>query len=121
MSAVRVLLVEGEAKMANLLSRGLQEEGHAVDVAGRGEDAFSMAGAAAYDAIILDVTRPGLEAQTCAKLREQEVSTPVLILTDRDADDDQAASADTDAYLAKPFSFSELLARLDALKPRAPL
>jgi two-component system OmpR family response regulator len=121
MSAVRVLLVEGEAKMANLLSRGLQEEGHAVDVAGRGEDALWMAGAAAYDAIILDVMRLGLGPQTCAKLREQEVSTPVLILTARDADDDRAAGVDADDYLSKPFSFSELLARLDALKRRAPL
>lgn len=107
--------------MANLLSRGLQEEGHVVDVAGRGKDALWMTGAAAYDAIILDVITPGLGLQICAKLREQEVSTPVLILTDRDAVDDQVVGLDTDDFLAKPFLFSELLARLQALKRRAPL
>jgi two-component system, OmpR family, response regulator len=120
---VRVLVVEDEAKMAKLLSRGLAEEGHAVDVAGRGEDALWMAQAAAYDAIILDVMLPGLDGfETCRELRRQEVWTPVLILTARDAVDDRVAGLDTgaDDYLVKPFSFAELLARLRALKRRAP-
>jgi two-component system, OmpR family, response regulator len=120
---VRVLVVEDEAKMANLLSRGLAEEGHAVDVAGRGEDALWMAQAAPYDAIVLDVMLPGLDGfETCRRLREEEVWTPVLILTARDAVGDRVAGLDTgaDDYLVKPFSFAELLARLRALKRRVP-
>jgi two-component system, OmpR family, response regulator len=116
-------VVEDEAKMANLLSRGLAEEGHAVDVAGRGEDALWMAQAAPYDAIVLDVMLPGLDGfETCRRLREQEVWTPVLILTARDAVGDRVAGLDTgaDDYLVKPFSFAELLARLRALKRRVP-
>jgi two-component system OmpR family response regulator len=120
---MRVLVVEDEAKMAKLLSRGLTEEGHAVDVAGRGEDALWMAQAAAYDAIVLDVMLPGLNGfETCRELRRQEVWSPVLILTARDAVDDRVSGLDTgaDDYLVKPFSFAELLARLRALKRRAP-
>jgi two-component system OmpR family response regulator len=120
---MRVLIVEDEAKMAKLLSRGLAEEGHAVDVAGRGEDALWMAQAAGYDAIILDLMLPGMDGvETCRKLRAQEVWTPVLMLTARDAIEDRVAGLDTgaDDYLTKPFSFAELLARLRALRRRAP-
>ncbi len=109
--------------MARLLSRGLAEEGHAVDVAGRGEDALWMAQAAAYDAIVLDVMLPGLNGfETCRELRAQAVWTPVLILTARDAVDDRVSGLDNgaDDYLTKPFSFAELLARLRALKRRVP-
>jgi two-component system OmpR family response regulator len=123
MGGVRVLVVEDEAKMATLLARGLSEAGHAVDIAGRGEDALWMAQAAPYDAIILDVMLPGLDGlQTCRELRNQQVWAPVLILTARDAVDDRVAGLDTgaDDYLAKPFSFAELLARLRALKRRVP-
>ena len=118
---VRVLVVEDEAKMAKLLSRGLVEEGHAVDVAGRGEDALWMAQAAAYDAIILDVMLPGLDGfETCRELRRQEVWTPVLILTARDAVHDRVSGLDTgaDDYLVKPFALGELLARVRALLRR---
>ena len=120
---VRVLVVEDETKMANLLARGLREEGHAVDVTGRGEDALWMARAAPYDAIVLDVMLPGLDGlATCRELREHGVWTPVLFLTARDAVADRVAGLDTgaDDYLVKPFSFSELLARLRALTRRAP-
>jgi two-component system OmpR family response regulator len=120
---VRVLVVEDEAKMADLLSRGLREEGHAVDVAGRGEDALWMAQAAGYDAILLDVMLPGMDGfSVCRDLREREVWTPVLLLTARDAVDDRVTGLDTgaDDYLVKPFSFAELLARLRALKRRVP-
>ena len=122
--AVRVLVVEDETKMADLLARGLREEGHAVDVASRGEDALWMARAAAYDAILLDVMLPGLDGlAVCRELREAGVWTPVLILTARDAVGDRVAGLDTgaDDYLVKPFSFEELLARLRALTRRAPL
>jgi two-component system OmpR family response regulator len=120
---MRVLVVEDEAKMADLLSRGLGEEGHAVDVAGRGEDALWMARATRYDAIVLDVMLPGLNGfETCRELRRLEVWTPVLILTARDAVADRVSGLDTgaDDYLVKPFSFEELLARLRALKRRVP-
>ena len=121
---VRVLVVEDEAKMADLLSRGLREEGHAVDVASRGEDALWMARATPYDAILLDVMLPGLDGlAVCRELRDAGIWTPVLILTARDAVGDRVAGLDTgaDDYLVKPFSFDELLARLRALTRRAPL
>ena len=120
---VRVLVVEDEAKMADVLSRGLAEEGHAVDVAGRGEEALWMAQAARYDAIVLDVMLPGLDGfAVCRALREREVWAPVLLLTARDAIDDRVSGLDAgaDDYLVKPFSFAELLARLRALKRRVP-
>src|ERR1700751_2483761 len=111
---VRVLVVEDEVKMAKLISRGLTEEGHAVDVAGRGEEALWMAAAARYDAIVLDVMLPGLDGfETCRELRRSGVWTPVLMLTARDAVEDRVSGLDTgaDDYLVKPFSFVELLAR----------
>jgi two-component system, OmpR family, response regulator len=120
---MRVLVVEDEPKMATLVSRGLREEGHAADVAARGEDALWMANAARYDAIVLDVMLPGLDGfATCRQLREQGVWTPVLMLTARDAVRDRVDGLDAgaDDYLLKPFSFAELLARLRALVRRAP-
>ena len=118
-----MLVVEDEGKMAELLSRGLKEEGYAVDLAGRGEDALWMAAAVPYDAIVLDVMLPGLDGfAVCRELRNCEVWTPVLFLTARDAVGDRVAGLDTggDDYLVKPFSFSELVARLRALTRRAP-
>jgi len=120
---VRVLIVEDEAKLAQLLARGLTEEGHVAEVAGRGEDALWMARASAYDAIVLDVMLPGLDGfATCRELRAKDVWAPVLMLTARDAVDDRIMGLDAgaDDYLVKPFSFSELLARLRALVRRAP-
>jgi two-component system, OmpR family, response regulator len=120
---MRVLVVEDEPKMATLVARGLREEGHAADVAARGEDALWMANAAPYDAIVLDVMLPGLDGfATCRQLREQGVWAPVLMLTARDAVGDRVDGLDAgaDDYLLKPFSFAELLARLRALARRAP-
>ena len=120
---MRVLVVEDEPKMAQLLKRGFTEEGHAADVAGRGEDALWMAAATPYDAIVLDVMLPGLDGfATCRELRRREIWTPVLLLTARDAVSDRVTGLDTgaDDYLTKPFSFDELLARLRALVRRAP-
>jgi two-component system OmpR family response regulator len=120
---MRVLVVEDESKLAELLARGLREEGHAADTAGRGEEALWMAQAVPYDAIVLDVMLPGQDGlATCRALRDAGVWTPVLMLTARDAVESRIEGLDSgaDDYLVKPFSFSELLARLRALVRRAP-
>ena len=92
---MRVLVVEDEPKMADLLARGLREEGHAADVAGTGEDALWMARAVDYDAIVLDVMLPGIDGfETCRSLRGAEVWSPVLMLTARDAVDDRITGLD---------------------------
>jgi two-component system, OmpR family, response regulator len=120
---VRVLIVEDQAKLAALLARGLREEGHAADIAERGEDAAWMALAARYDAIVLDIMLPGIDGfETCRQLRQRGVWTPVLMLTARDAVGDRVVGLDAgaDDYLTKPFSFEELLARLRALNRRTP-
>jgi two-component system OmpR family response regulator len=120
-AAVRVLVVEDDVKMAGLLRRGLREEGYAVDVARTGTDAVWMGQAAEYDAIVLDLMLPGLDgAAVCRRWRESGVWAPVLMLTARDAVDDRVAGLDAgaDDYMAKPFAFAELLARLRALARR---
>ncbi len=121
--SMHVLVVEDEKKLAELLARGLREEGHAADVASRGEDALWMARAVDYDAIVLDVMLPGQNGlEVCRALREGGVWSPVLFLTARDAVEDRIEGLDSgaDDYLVKPFSFAELLARLRALARRAP-
>jgi two-component system OmpR family response regulator len=121
---VRVLVVEDEPKLAELLARGLREEGWAADVADRGEEALWMARAVEYDAIVLDVMLPGLDGfAVCRKLRDDGVWTPVLLLTALDAVTSRVEGLDAgaDDYLVKPFSFEELLARLRALTRRAPV
>jgi two-component system, OmpR family, response regulator len=120
---MRILVVEDEPKLGRLLVRGLGEEGHPTDLAPTGEEALWMAGAAPYDAIVLDVMLPGIDGfATCTELRNRGVWTPVLMLTARDAIEDKIEGLDTgaDDYLVKPFAFSELLARLRALARRAP-
>jgi len=115
---MHVLVVEDEVKMAALIRRGLAEDGFAADVATNGEEALVMAGATAYDAIVLDVMLPGIDGfETCRALREDGVWAPVLMLTARGAVGDRVAGLDggADDYLTKPFSFAELLARLRAL------
>lgn len=119
--AMRILIVEDELKMASLLRRGLHEEGHAADLAHTGDDALWMAGAAEYDAVVLDLMLPGIDGfEVCRRLREGGVWAPVLMLTARDAVEDRVAGLDAgaDDYLPKPFSFAELLARLRALVRR---
>jgi DNA-binding response OmpR family regulator len=120
--AMRVLVVEAQAKMAGLLKRGLDEEGHPAHVAPSGEEALQMLRTDAYDAIVLDRTLPGLDGlATCRELRSRGVSTPVLFLTARDTAEDCVTALDlgADDCLVTPFSFSELLARLRALVRRA--
>src|ERR1700746_2707155 len=121
---MRVLVVEDEKKLGELLRRGLREEGYAADVADRGEEALWMARAVPYAAIVLDVVLPGTVGVVfCRRLRRDGVWTPVLMLTARDAVDDRVVGLDAgaDDYLTKPFHFGELLARLRALtRRRAP-
>ncbi len=120
---MRVLVVEDEKKLGELLGRGLREEGYAADLADRGEEALWMAHAVAYDAIVLDVMLPGADGfEICRRLRNDNIWTPVLMLTARDAVDDRVIGLDAgaDDYLTKPFAFEELLARLRALTRRAP-
>src|SRR5918998_332650 len=121
---MRVLVVEDEIKMASLIRRGLRSEGLAADVAIKGEDALWMAGSTGYDAIVLDVMLPGIDGfETCRRLREEGIWSPVIMLTARDTVEDRVAGLDggADDYLAKPFSFAELLARLRALARRGPV
>ncbi|GIK78245.1 MAG: DNA-binding response regulator [Acidobacteria bacterium] len=118
---MRVLIVEDEAKLARLIRTGLEERGFAVDVAGTGEDALWMAGSTPYEAIVLDVMLPGIDGfETCRRLREDEVWTPIVMLTARDAIADRVGGLDggADDYLTKPFAFPELEARLRALARR---
>jgi len=121
---MRVLIVEDHVKMAGLIKRGLEKEGMATDVAANGEDALWRAGATEYDAIILDVMLPGIDGfEVCRRLRADGVWAPILMLTARDAVRDRVAGLDggADDYLTKPFSYSELLARLRALVRRGPV
>jgi two-component system, OmpR family, response regulator len=121
---MRVLIVEDEVKMAGLIRRGLRHEGYAADVATKGEDALWMAEATEYDAIVLDVMLPGLDGfEVCRRLRSAGQWSPVLMLTARDSVRDRVAGLDggADDYLTKPFSYSELLARLRALVRRGPV
>ena len=118
---MRILVVEDEVKMAGLLHRGLSEDGHVVDVARSGDDAVWMGQVVEYDAIVLDLMLPGLDGVgVCRRWRDTGVWSPVLVLTARDTVADRVAALDAgaDDYLAKPFSFAELLARLRALVRR---
>ncbi len=104
--------------MSRLLQRGLRDEGFATDVCATGEDALWMAGSTPYDAIVLDVMLPGIDGfETCRKLRADQVWSPILMLTARDSVEDRVEGLDggADDYLAKPFSFAELSARIRAL------
>jgi len=114
-------VVEDEARMARLIKRGLEEDGHAVDVAGDGPDGLWMATENSYAAIILDVMLPGFDGfELCRRLRAAGLWAPVLMLTARDAVGDRVRGLDAgaDDYLVKPFSLLELSARLRALARR---
>jgi two-component system OmpR family response regulator len=118
---MRILIVEDDVRMADAIRRGLQAEGAAVDVAAAGEDALWRAEATAYSAIVLDFMLPGIDGpETCRRLRAEQVWTPILMLTARDAVPDRVAGLNSgaDDYLVKPFSFDELLARVRALARR---
>src|SRR5215211_4767821 len=108
---MRLLLIEDEPKMLQFLKQGLEEQHYAVDTADNGDDGLHWALSFGFDVIGLDV---------CRELRNQRISTPILMLTARDTVDDRVAGLDCggDDYLVKPFAFRELLARIRALSRR---
>jgi two-component system OmpR family response regulator len=116
--SVRVLVVEDELRMAALLKRGLQEDGYVVDITATGTDAVWQAGEFDYDVVLLDLMLPGVDGvEVCRQLRQIGRWVPVLMLSARDGVDDRVRGLDAgaDDYLAKPFSFAELSARVRAL------
>ncbi len=116
-----MLVIEDEIRMARLVKRALEEEGHAVDVAGDGPEGLWMATENPYAAIVLDVMLPGFDGfEVCRRLREAGVWAPVLMLTARNEVGDRVRGLDAgaDDYLVKPFSLLELAARLRALTRR---
>jgi len=118
---MRLLVVEDEGGIASALRQGLSEQGYAVDVARDGEQGRDHALAATYDVILLDILLPKLDGLSLLRdLRKRGMTTPVLLLTARDAVDDRVAGLDAgaDDYLVKPFSFSEVMARIRALLRR---
>jgi two-component system OmpR family response regulator len=120
---VRLLVVDDDAKLSRAVGRGLRAEGYAVDVVDDGEAALMQAAVWDYDAIVLDVMLPRRDGfEVCRVLRERGCWAPVLMLTARGQVSDRIEGLDVgaDDYLAKPFDFGELLARLRALTRRAP-
>jgi two-component system OmpR family response regulator len=120
---VRLLVVEDDVKLATAVGRGLRHAGYAVDVVGDGEAALRHAGVWDYDAVVLDLMLPARDGiEVCTVLRERGCWAPVLMLTARGGVPDRIRGLDAgaDDYLAKPFAFGELLARLRALLRRAP-
>ncbi len=118
---MRILVVEDDKHLAGALRSGLEGEGHAVDVALDGEEGEWLATENSYDSLVLDVMLPGLAGdELCARLREAGDWTPILMLTARSGPEQEARALDSgaDDFLAKPFSFVVLLARLRALARR---
>ncbi len=118
---MRILVVEDEHRLAMVLRQGLQEEGYAVDVAYDGVEALRLAETEPYDVMVLDVMLPRLDGYSvCRQLRAKHIHVPILMLTARDTVNDRVAGLDSgaDDYLAKPFAFREMLARLRALLRR---
>ena len=119
---MNILLVEDEARVADFIRRGLSAEGWAVDHAADGEDGLELAASNSYDVILLDLMLPGIQGQdVCRKLRARKSKTPILMLTALDGPEEtvEGLKVGADDYLAKPFDFDELIARVEALHRRA--
>jgi DNA-binding response OmpR family regulator len=118
---VYMLVVEDERRLAQVVRKVLEEEGHTVDVAYDGEEGLTMGMEGSHDVIVLDILLPVMDGlDVCRALRANRVDTPVLLLTALDAVEDRVRGLDAgaDDYLPKPFAFQELLARLRALGRR---
>lgn len=119
---MKILLIEDDKKIATIVKRGLEAEGFTVEVTFNGTDGFWLAQEGSYDLIILDIMLPGKNGyQVCNDLREGGDWTPILMLTAKDGDLDEAEALDTgaDDYVTKPFSFAVLVARIRAVLRRA--
>jgi len=119
---MRILLVEDDQKIAAFIVKGLKAEGFAVDHATDGEDGFHLALTEPYDAAVVDIMLPKLDGLTLIeRIRQEKVKTPVIILSAKGTVDDRVRGLQTggDDYLTKPFAFSELLARIQALIRRS--
>ena len=120
---MQILVVEDEVKVARALERGLTAEGYGVSLAATGDEALEHTHARPFDAILLDLMLPGRDGfAVLREIRERGLTTPVLVLTARDAVEDRVRGLDTgaDDYLVKPFALAELLARVRALLRRGP-
>ncbi len=120
---MRILVVEDEPAAAAVLSKGLREHAYAVDVAADGLTALEQASISDYDLIVLDVLMPGINGlEVCRRLRAEGIAAPILMLTARGEPDQRVEGLDVgaDDYLAKPYHFPELLARIRALLRRGP-
>ena len=119
---MRVLVIEDDSKIASFVVNGLKQNGFAVDHASDGEKGLALAGAVTYDVAVLDIMLPKLDGLSLLRqLRQDKIHTPVLILSAKASVDDRVKGlqAGGDDYLTKPFAFSELLARVQALIRRA--
>ena len=115
---MRILVVEDQEKVARALKEGLEAEHYEVEVASTGEEGFYLVNSRTFDLVLLDLMLPGRDGiDILQTMREQEIQTPVLILTAKDAIEDRVIGLDggADDYLVKPFAFPELLARIRAL------
>lgn len=119
--SMKILVVEDEHRIAQALKKGLEQEHYTVDIAFEGFEGYDLALSENYDLLILDLMLPGKDGLSiCKELRNQDIHTPILILTAKDQVNDKVLGLNTgaDDYLSKPFSFSELLARVKALLRR---
>jgi DNA-binding response OmpR family regulator len=119
---MRILIVEDEARVADFLDRGLRAEGHFCVVASDGEEGLTLALEGDFDLILLDLVLPRIHGhEVCQRLRMKKVKTPLMILTAMDSTDDIVAGLrlGADDYMTKPFSFEELVARIDSVMRRS--
>jgi len=119
---MRILVVEDDRKISSFVTKGLKQSGYAVDACGDGEEALVLAETTAYDAAVVDLMLPKLDGLSLIqRLRARSVRTPIIILSAKASVDDRVRGlqAGGDDYLTKPFAFSELLARVQALIRRA--
>jgi two-component system OmpR family response regulator len=121
---MRILLVEDDQRLADLIARRLRGEGHSVETRANGVDGLEAAASGPFDLAVIDVMLPGLDGMSLTRqLRERGIRLPVLMLTARDTVEDRVSGLrnGADDYLVKPFAFAELLARIDALARRIEL
>ena len=119
---MRILIIEDEHRLSNVVKKGLVEEGFAVDQAFDGEEGLYLAESESYDLIILDLMLPKIDGiEVCRQLRKKKIRTPILMLTAKTTTEDKVVGLDSgaDDYLTKPFAFTELKARIQALLRRS--